>query len=98
MPYINFPASRMCTTKWVQEGVDAYFLENGCKATLDMHSVASKKFREHDLHRLAKDEAMQKYTACVRNTLSRKHQVKFDFRAKVIEDGNLPETPEEYWG
>ena len=43
--YIRFPASRMCTTKWVQEGVDDYLLEKDCKVTLDMHSVTSKNFR-----------------------------------------------------
>ena len=71
--YIHFPASRGCTKKWVQEGGDDYLLKNGCKVTLDMYSVTSKKFREHGLHRLAKNEAMQKYTGCVRNTLLRKH-------------------------
>ena len=71
--YIHFPTSRGCTTKWVQEGVDDYLLEKGCKVTLDMHSVTSKNFREHSLHRLAKNEAMQKYTGCVCNTLQRKH-------------------------
>ena len=63
--YIHFPASRMCTTKWVQEGVNTYLLENGRKVTLDIRSVTSKKFREHSLYCLAKNEAMQKYTACV---------------------------------
>ena len=29
MSYIHFPASRMCMTKWVQEDVDVYLLENG---------------------------------------------------------------------
>ena len=84
----------MCTTKWVQGGVDAYLLENGCKVTLDKHSVTLKKFREHGPYCLAKNKAMQKYTACVRNTLARKDQVKFDFSAKINRDGNFPETPE----
>ena len=96
MPYINFPASRMCTTKWVQEGVSAYLLDNGCNVTLDMHSVTSKKFREHGLYRLTRNKATQKYTAYVCNTLQQKHQVKFYFGTKVNKDGNLPESPEGY--
>ena len=62
-----------------------------------MHSVTSKKFREHGLYRLAKNKAMQKYSGCVRNTLQQKHQVKFDFWAKLDKDGNLTESPEGYY-
>ena len=47
---------------------------NKCKVTLDMFGVTDKKCREHGLYRLAKNEAMQKYTGSVRNTLQQNHK------------------------
>ena len=88
--YIHFPASRGCTKKWVQEGVDEYLLKNKCKVALDTYSVTDKNFQEHGLYRLAKKEVMQKYTGCVRNTLLQNHKVKLDFCAKVSKDRTLP--------
>ena len=90
--YINYPASRGCTRKWVQECVNEYLSKHQCKVVLDMCGVTNKKCLEHGLYRLAKNEAMQKYAGSVRNTLQRNHKVKLDLRAKVGKDGTLPKS------
>ena len=40
--YINYPASRGCTRKWVQECVNEHLSKHQCKVVLDMHCVADK--------------------------------------------------------